>query len=149
MLCAIPVGMLQKTLAVIWGHAILLLLLVSSVDLDILYSGCFFHHGNSIALLYLCNISTWVVYANGKHPNSQKFMTVWASIEKWNFLCPKLANIMVDNIFIIFCAHDLNIHLIRLFRQGNWDELTFAKISGTVTGDEGENWLVAGQCVPR
>ena len=50
MLCAIPVGMLQKTLAV--------LLLVSSVDLDILCSGSFFHHGNSIALLYMYNIST-------------------------------------------------------------------------------------------
>ena len=43
---------------------------------------------------------------------------------------------MVDNVFIIFCAHDLNIHLIRLFRQGNWDELTFAKTSGTVTGEK-------------
>ena len=81
MLCAIPVGMLQKTLAVICGHAILLLLLVSSVDLDI-HSESFFHHGNSNALLYMCNISTWVFHVNGKHPNSQKFMIVWVPIEK-------------------------------------------------------------------
>ena len=72
MLCAIPVRMLQKTLAVIWGNVILLLLCSES----------FFHHGNSIALLYMCNVSTWVVYVNGKHPNSQKVMIVWVPVEK-------------------------------------------------------------------
>ena len=51
---------------------------------------------------------------------------------------PRLqASWWILNVFInlgMIWPHDLNINLIRLLKKGNWDELAFAKTSGTVTG---------------
>ena len=33
-------------------------------------------------------------------------------------------------------------------KEGNWVELTFAKTSGTVTRDRGQNWPIADRRVP-
>ena len=35
----------------------------------------------------------------------------------------------------------------RAIREGNWDELTFAKTSGAVTSDKGNKWPIADRCV--
>ena len=78
----------------------LLLLLVSSVDLDILCSGSFSHHAKFYSFMFMHKISSRMVCVNCRHPPGflKKYILEDVFVKKiilyWNYFGTTLANVI-------------------------------------------------------